>query len=224
MNYKILGNTVPAVEVQLQKGDAVYTQSGGMAWMGPGVEMSTNSKGGVLKGLGRMFSGESMFMATYTATQNSYIAFAATVPGSVMALNATEHNGFTIQKGAFLAAENNVQLNTAFNKKIGVGLFGGEGFIMQKISGNGVVWLEIDGDAIEKELAEGEVIKVDTGNVVGFDSTVKYEIEMVKGLGNILLGGEGLFLSTLTGPGKVVLQTQNFAEFAGRVAALVPSK
>lgn len=224
MNYRILGNTVPAVEVDLTAGESVYTQSGGMAWMSEGVSMTTNTKGGVLKGLGRVFSGESMFMATYTAEKNSSICFASTVPGTVLPVNVSEHGGFIIQKGAFLCAQDSVSLETVFRKKLGAGLFGGEGFIMQKLTGSGMVWLEVDGDAVEKELAQGEVIKVDTGNVVGFDPSVGYEIEMVKGLGNILLGGEGLFLTVLTGPGKVVLQTQNFMDFAGRIASYIPQR
>ncbi len=224
MNYRILGNTVPAVEVDLTAGESVYTQSGGMAWMSEGVSMTTNTRGGVLKGLGRVFSGESMFMATYTAEKNSSICFASTVPGAVLPVNVSEHGGFIIQKGAFLCAQDSVSLETVFRKKLGAGLFGGEGFIMQKLTGSGMVWLEVDGDAVEKELAQGEVIKVDTGNVVGFDPSVGYEIEMVKGLGNILLGGEGLFLTVLTGPGKVVLQTQNFMDFAGRIASYIPQR
>lgn len=224
MDYKILGSTVPAVEVNLQAGESIYTQSGGMAWMGNGINMTTNAKGGVLKGLGRMLSGESIFMATYTAMQPSYIGLASTVPGSIIPIDVREHSGFTIQKGAFLAAESSVQLDTIFNKKLGTGLFGGEGFIMQKLSGSGTAWLEVDGDAVEKVLAPGEVIKVDTGNIVGFDASVRYEVEMIKGLGNIFLGGEGLFISTLTGPGKVVMQTQSFSEFIGRIARYLPSK
>lgn len=165
-----------------------------------------------------------MFMATYTAKQAGTIAFASTVPGSVIALDVSSHQDFNIQKGAFLCAQDSVDLKTTFNKKLGSGLFGGEGFIMQRVNGSGILWLEIDGDVVEKELAAGEVLKVDTGNVVGFDSSVSYSIETIKGLGNILLGGEGLFLTVLKGPGKVILQTQNFNDFAGKIINLMPSK
>ena len=226
MRYKVIGNTMPAVEVIFDReGESMYTQSGGMAWMSDGISMDTNTHGGVFKGIGRMFAGESLFMAHYTAKkQGAMIAFASTVAGEILPLNIGETGGMICQKGAFLCAEPSVQLNVAFTKKFSSGLFGGEGFILQDITGHGMVFLEIDGDKVVKELAPGEVIKVDTGNVVAFEKTVSYEIETVKGLKNIFLGGEGLFLTKLTGPGKVVLQTQNFNEFAGRIARYIPSK
>jgi len=225
MQYKIIGTTVPAVEVSLSRGEAMYTQSGAMAWQSKGIEMESNTRGGVLKGLGRMLSRESFFMATYTATSSdSKIAFASTVPGSVLPIDLSSTSGFTIQKGAFLCAQPTVELNVTFSKKFSSGLFGGEGFILQKMTGSGIAFLEIDGDAVEKQLDAGEVLKVDTGNVVGFEESVNYEIEMVKGLKNILFGGEGLFLTKLTGPGKVILQTLNFNDFASRIVSLFPGK
>lgn len=203
----------------------MYTQSGGMAWMSEGVEMDTNTRGGLLKGVGRMFAGESLFMANYTASKPcATIAFASTVAGEIMPLDVGATGGMICQKGAFLCAEPNVNLSIALTKKISSGLFGGEGFILQELSGNGMAFLEIDGDRIEKTLEPGEVLKVDTGNVVAFEKGMRYEVEMVKGIKNILLGGEGLFLTKLVGPGKVILQTQNFAEFAGRIARMIPSK
>ena len=226
MDYKIVGRTVPVVEVKLNKGESMYTQKGGMSWQTEGIKMSTNARGGVMKSLGRMFTGESIFMSTYTAEKDgAEIAFATTVPGDVKAINLSEMpNGIVLQKGAFLCAEPDVELKVAFSKRFSAGLFGGEGFILQKATGKGMLFLEIDGDAVEKELAPGEVLKVDTGNVVGFESTVSYEIETVKGLGNIFLGGEGLFLTKLRGPGKVIIQSQNFGDFAGRIISLMPSK
>ena len=226
MNYKIIGETVPVVEMKLNKGETVYTQSGGMTYQSEGIEMSTNTHGGIMKGLGRMLAGESMFMANYTAKNDgATIAFASTVPGAIMPVDLSNiPQGLTIQKGAFLCAENSVETSVTLTKKFGAGLFGGEGFILQKASGKGMLFLEVDGDVIEKELEPGEVLKVDTGNVVAFDSNVKYEIETVKGLGNMFLGGEGLFLTKLVGPGKVILQSQNFQDFAGRVIKLMPSK
>lgn len=226
MQYKLIGNTMPAVEVYFDApGESMYTQSGGMAWMSEGIAMDTNMKGGIGKSIGRMFSGESLFMATYRAEQaGSMIAFASTVAGEIYATDVSVGGGLICQKGAFLCAQETVNLSVAFTKKFSAGLFGGEGFILQDIGGKGMVFLEIDGDKVEKNLAPGEVIKVDTGNVVAFEKSVKYEIETVKGLKNIFLGGEGLFLTKLTGPGKVILQTQNFNEFAGRIIKLVPSK
>lgn len=224
MKYEILGNTVPVVEVTLNRGESMYTQSGGMAWQTQGIKMSTNARGGVMKSLGRMFTGESIFMSSYTAeADEAKIAFATTVPGDIMPINMSEMpNGMMLQKGAFLCAEQDIELSVAFTKRFSAGLVGGEGFILQKATGKGMLFLEIDGDPVVKELQPGEVLKVDTGNVVGFEPTVSYEIETVKGLGNIFLGGEGLFLTRLVGPGKVIIQSQNFMDFAGRVASIIP--
>ena len=226
MEYKIVGQTVPVVEVKLNKGESMYTQSGGMAYQTEGIKMNTNARGGVMKSLGRMFSGESIFMANYTAeTDGAMVAFASTVPGAVVPVDLRNlPGGLIMQKGAFLCAEQSVETSVAFTKKFTAGLFGGEGFILQKAQGNGTVFLEIDGDVIQKELAPGEVLKVDTGNVVAFESKVSYEIETVKGLGNIFLGGEGLFLTKLTGPGKIIIQSQNFNDFVGRIIPRLPSK
>lgn len=226
MQYKILGDTMPAVEVTFDEpGESMYTQSGGMAWMTEGISMDSNMRGGLGKSLGRMFAGESLFMATYKAERaGSTIAFASTVAGEIMPVNIGPNGGLICQKGAFLCAQEGVNLSVTFTKRFSAGLFGGEGFILQDISGSGMVFLEIDGNKVVKDLAPGEVLKVDTGNVVGFEKSVSYEIETVKGLKNIFLGGEGLFLTKLVGPGKVILQTQNFNEFAGRIIRMVPSK
>lgn len=226
MRYKILGDTMPAVEVTFDApGESMYTQSGGMAWMSEGITMDSNLKGGLGKSIGRMFSGESLFMATYKAQrQDASIAFASTVAGEILAVDIGATGGLICQKGSFLCAEESVKLSVAFSKKLSAGLFGGEGFILQDIAGSGMVFLEVDGNKVERVLAPGEVIKVDTGNVVAFEKSVSYEIETVKGLKNIFFGGEGLFLTKLTGPGKIVLQTQNFNEFAGRIIKMMPSK
>ena len=200
MKYEILGKTVPAVEVTLEQGESMYTQSGGMTWQTDGIKMSTNARGGVMQSLGRMFTGESIFMSSFTAEkEGAKVAFATTVPGEIMPINVDEAQGLMIQKGAFLCAEQGVNLKIALAKKFSAGLFGGEGFILQRATGNGTLFLEIDGDPIIRELAPGEILKVDTGNVVAFEESVKYEIETVKGLGNILLGGEGLFITRLVG-------------------------
>lgn len=223
MDYRILGDTLPAVEVRLQQGEAMYTQSGGMAWMSDGLTLDSNVKGGLMKGFGRMFSGESLFMATYTAAKsNCVIAFASTVPGKILPVDVSKMN-LVCQKGAFLCAQPTVELSTLFTKKLSAGFFGGEGFILQKLGGSGMAFLEVDGDVVEKTLAPGEVIKVDTGNIFAFEASVSYEIETIKGIKNMLFGGEGLFLTKLTGPGKIYIQTMNIAEFTGRIAQGIPS-
>ena len=226
MEYKVIGQTVPVVEMRLNAGETIYTQSGGMAYQSEGIEMTTNARGGIMKSLGRMFTGESIFMANYTARKNgAMVAFASTVPGGIVPVDLSKFsNGMIMQKGAFLCAESNVDVSVAFTKRFSAGLFGGEGFILQKATGNGHVFLEIDGDIIQKELAPGEVLKVNTGNVVALEPSVSYEVEMVKGLGNIFLGGEGLFLTRLVGPGKVILQSQNFRDFAGRIIPYIPTR
>ena len=222
MRYEIIGETVPAIEMTLNPGESVFTQSGGMVWQTDGISMSTNARGGLAKSLGRMFTGESVFMANYTADKpGAKIAFAATVPGCIVPVNISEHE-LIVQKGSFLCAEQSVEMKVTFTKKIMSGLFGGEGFILQKLYGSGMAFLEVDGDMVERTLAPGEVLKVDTGNVVAFENSVSYDIETVKGLGNIFFGGEGPFLTKLTGPGKIILQTQNFNDFIGRVVARVP--
>ena len=226
MDYKIIGQTVPVVEMKLNRGETVYTQSGGMSYQSDGIEMKTNARGGIMKGIGRMFSGESIFMANYTANiDNATIAFGSTVPGNVIPINMNElPNGMILQKGAFLCAEDSVETKVEFTKRLSAGFFGGEGFILQRASGKGMLFIEVDGDPIQKELQAGEILKVDTGNVVAFAPSVSYEIETIKGLGNIFLGGEGLFLTKLTGPGKVILQSQNFADFAGKIIPYIPQR
>lgn len=224
MQYQIKGKVTPVVEVVLNSGETMYTQSGGMAWQTEGIEMTTNTGGGLMKGLGRMFAGESLFMANYTAKKDgAMIAFNSTMPGSIIAVDCSK-SSYIIQKRAFLAAEKSVELKVAFTKKAGAGFFGGEGFILQEVKGNGMAFLEIDGDVIEYELAPGQVMKVDTGNVAAFESSVSYDIEMISGLKNIFLGGEGLFLTKLTGPGKIYLQTMSVSELAGLISSFIPSK
>lgn len=178
-----------------------------------------------MKGLGRMFTGESFFMTTYTSQrENAEIAFSSTVPGEILPLDLRKYGSMICQKGAFLCAQEQVTADAVFTKKLSSGLFGGEGFILQELRGNGMAFLEIDGNKVEKDLDPGEVIKVDTGNVVAFETSVSYDIEMVKGGMNMFLGGEGLFMTKLTGPGHVILQTQNFSEFVGRIKQYIPTR
>lgn len=227
MKFRIVGNVVPAVEVYFeQPGEEMITQSGGMAWMSDGISMTTDTNGGALAGLGRMFAGESIFMAHYRATKaGSTIAFASTVPGKVVPVKMKDHpNGLICQKGAFLCSQSSVNLSIEFTRKFSSGLFGGEGFVLERLSGHGQAFLEVDGDVVEKNLAPGEIIKIDTGNVVAFQKGMPYEIETVQGFKNILFGGEGLFLTRITGPGKVILQTQNLNDFAKSISSLLPGR
>ncbi len=222
LNYMIFGDNLPAVSIRLNPGESIYTQSGGMTWMDSGITMETNMKGGLMKGLGRMISGDSLFMATYTATRpNQEIVIASTFPGSIAPV---ELNGRSIitQKSAFLCAQPSVTLSAFVTRGLGAGLFGGEGFILQRLSGVGTALIEIDGSLVERVLAPGEIIKVDTGNVAAFEESVAYQAEMVKGFKNILFGGEGLFLTTLTGPGKVWLQTMTLPSFAKSLMPFLP--
>ncbi len=222
MQYQIIGQTVPAVEVTLMAGESMFTQRGGMIWQTRGIKMQSSARGGIAKSIGRLFAGESFFMVSYTAeADNARIAFGSTVPGTVIPVDVGQ-TSLICQKGAFLCAEQTVQLNVTFTKKISAGFFGGEGFVLQKLDGIGYAFLEVDGDMVQYDLRPGEELLIDTGNVVAFSPDVKYEIETIKGIGNILMGGEGLFLTKLTGPGRIILQTQNFGDFAGRIATRIP--
>lgn len=225
MEYKIFGSDLPGVSVKLDAGESMYTQTSGMAWMEDGIDMSTNMKGGFLKGIGRKLAGESMFMATYTSNRSgAEIVFAASLPGRVIDVDIAPGKEIIAQKTAFLCGQPSVEISVEFTKRFSAGAFGGEGFILQRLSGNGKAFLEACGTVVEKELAHGETIKVDTGNVVAFESGAKYEIETVKGFKNIMFGGEGLFLTRLTGPGKVWLQTMTVQNFANRIIPFIPAQ
>ena len=222
MKYKIFGGQMPAVTVRLDAGESVYTQSGGMSWMTEGISMETNLKGGLGKSLGRLFSGESLFMATYTAQKEADITFSASLPGEIRPIRVAPDQEYIAQKGAFLCATPGVTLSAVVNG-MKSGLFGGEGFVLQRLSGEGLVFLELDGAIQEIDLQAGEKLIVDTGNVALFEAQVSYSAQMVKGFKNILFGGEGLFLTTLTGPGKVWLQTLTASEIARRVIPFIPT-
>ena len=222
LNYKIFGDNLPAVSIRMNAGESIYTQSGGMTWMDNGINMETNMKGGLMKGLGRVFSGDSLFIATYTANQNNQeIVIASNFPGHIAAIDIGQ-TPIIAQKSAFLCAQPSVTLSAYVTRNAGAGFFGGEGFIMQRLTGAGMAFLEIDGSLVERTLAPGETNKVDTGNVAAFAESVQYQAEMVKGFKNILFGGEGLFLTTLTGPGKVWLQTMTMPGFAGKILPYLP--
>lgn len=223
MQYEVWGDMMPAVTLKLEAGESIYTQSGGMSWMTDRIEMKTNAKGGLLKGLGRMLSGDSLFMATYTAQAPSQeITIASSIPGTIKVFEINPGYSIVAQKGAFLCATPNVELKT-FVTNAGGGFFGGEGFVLQQYVGQGAVFCELDGSIRELNLAPGQKIVIDTGNVAAWESTVTYNSEMVKGFKNALFGGEGLFLTTLTGPGKVWLQTMSLSELASSLIPFLPT-
>lgn len=223
MQYTIFGENLPAVTISLNQGESIYTQSGGMSWMSSTISMETNMKGGLMKGIGRMLSGESLFMATYTATQDKdEVTISSTFPGKILPLEIANGREYICQKNAFLCAEPTVELATEVVKGASAGFFGGEGFILQRLKGQGIAFIELDGSVCEIQLAAGQRIKVDTGHVAAYETSVSYSVETVKGFKNILFGGEGLFLTSLEGPGKVFLQTMTMSSFAGRIIPFLP--
>lgn len=222
MKYEIKGGAFPVVVCYLERGERMITEKGSMVWQTPNFKMET-SGGGLGKMFSKAFSGESMFQNIYTAEGNdAMIAFGSSFPGKILPLEITGGKEFILQKRAFLASTAGVKLDIHFSKKLGAGFFGGEGFIMQKLSGNGIAFAEIDGDLMEYELAPGQQLLVDTGNVAGFETGVSMEIRQVAGLKNKLLGGEGLFNTLLTGPGKVWLQTMPISGVANAISEFIP--
>lgn len=223
MQYSIEGGTLPVVICKVNENETLITEKGAMSWMSPNMKMETNA-GGVGKALGRMFSGESMFQNRYTAMGGSgEIAFASSFPGCIRAMEISPGNDIIVQKSAFLASESGIELSVFFSKKIGAGLFGGEGFIMQRLSGTGTAFVEFDGHICEYNLEAGQSIIVDTGHVAAMDATCSMDIQTVSGVKNILLGGEGLFNTIITGPGKVMLQTMPINAVAGALAPFIVS-
>ena len=206
MRYEIKGEPFPIVTCYLQRGEKMITEGGSMIWMTPNISMETTG-GGFGKILSRALSGESLFQNIYTAEGDAMITFGSSFPGQIKAIEIAPGQGMIVQKTAFLAAEEGVELTTHVRNNLGTGIFGGEGFIMQRLSGNGVAFVEIDRNLVEYDLQPGEQLVVDTGNVAGFSETVHMEIQQVKVLRNKLIGGEGLFHTVLTGPGKIWLQT-----------------
>jgi uncharacterized protein (TIGR00266 family) len=218
MKYEIQGGNFPVLVCTLDANETMITEGGGMSWMTSNMKMETSSNGGIGKMLGRMMTKESLFQNNYTAQGGEgMIAFASSLPGEIMALEVAPGKEYVAQKSAFLASTSGVTLSTFFQKKLGAGFFGGEGFIMQKLTGNGMAFIEIDGAAVKYELAAGQQLIVDTGHVVLMSSTCSMDIQTVKGLKNIVLGGEGLFNTVVTGPGEVILQTLPVPKLAGAI-------
>ena len=223
MRYEIKGDSMPVVICYLEAGEKMITEKGSMVWMSPNMKMETTG-GGMGKMFGRMLTGESMFRNIYTAEGGAgMIAFASSFPGSIRAIEVTPDKPVVLQKSAFLAATSGVEMSVFFQKKIGAAMFGGEGFLMQKVEGSGLVFAEIDGSAVEYELKAGQRLIVDTGNLAIADGTVSIDIETVKGVKNVLFGGEGIFNTVVTGPGRVTLQTMPLSRFVGLVASRIPS-
>ena len=218
MRYEIRGGEFPVVICELNDGEAMITERGSMVWQTPNMEMETRG-GGLGKMFSRAFSGESLFQNIYTARGAGTIAFGTSFPGRILPMEIGPGREIIVQKRSFLASTPGVTMEIFFNKKLGAGFFGGEGFIMQRLSGEGLVFVEIDGDVFETTLAPGEQLVADTGNVAGFEAGVQMDIRQVPGLKNKFLGGEGLFNTLLTGPGKVWLQTM---PISGVAAALRP--
>ena len=225
IKYEIEGDNLPVVICYPEVGQTLCTESGAMSWMSPNMRMDTNTGGGIKKMLGRMFSGESLFLNEYTAQGGAgMIAFAASFPGSIIPYQVTPGNGIIVQKRGFLAMEKGLELSVYFQKKLGKGFFGGEGFIMQKITGDGMVFLEIDGYCKIYELAAGQSIVVDTGYLAAMSENCTMDIQMVQGAKNIFLGGEGLFHTTVTGPGRVYIQSMPVINTAMRINPYIKVK
>ncbi len=224
MKYEIKGGNLPVVICHLEAGEKMITEKGSMSWMSPNMEMDTNAGGGFGKALGRMFSGESMFQNTYTAKGGEgMIAFASSFPGSIVPFEIAPGKELIVQKSGFLASESTVELSVHMQKKLGAGFFGGEGFIMQKLSGNGVAFVEFDGAVIEYDLEPGQSMVLDTGYLAAMESSCKMEIQQVAGLKNKLLGGEGFFNTLVSGPGKVWIQTMPINNVAGAIRPYIPT-
>ena len=224
MRYQIDGNSLPVVSCYLNAGETMITESGSMAWMTPNMKMETTTGGGLGKALGRMFAGENMFQNRYTAMGGEgMIAFASSFPGSIRAFQIAPGQEMIVQKSAFLASEAGVELSVFFQKKLGSGFFGGEGFIMQRLSGRGIAFVEIDGHAMEYDLAPGQSMVVDTGYLAAMSASCTMDIQAVPGVKNALLGGEGLFNTLITGPGRIVLQSMPISAVAGVLRRYFPA-
>ena len=223
IEYKIEGGNLPVVICSPEAGQTLCTEKGSMSWMSTNMKMETNA-GGFKRAIGRMFSGESLFQNRYTAQGgNGMIAFASSFPGSIIPYQVSQGNDIIVQKRGFLAMEEGLQLSVAFQRKFGAGLFGGEGFIMQKISGNGIAFAEFDGHVVEYDLAPGQQLVVDTGYLAAMESTCQMDIQTVPGIKNAVFGGEGIFNTVVTGPGKIWMQTMPIYSVAGAIRPYIPT-
>ena len=226
IDYIIHGDDMQLVEVELDPGEGVRAEAGAMIYMGDGIEMQTGTGGGIFSGFKRMITGEGFFITTFLhdGEGKGHVAFGAPYPGQIIPVDLREHGGTILcQKDGFLCAAKGVEISVAFSKKIGAGIFGGEGFILQKLEGDGMAFLHAGGTIVRKDLAKGESLRVDTGCLVAFEAGVDYDIKFVGGFTNALFGGEGLFLAKVTGPGTVFLQSLPFSRLADRIHATAKS-
>jgi len=223
MRYKISGDNLQLVTVELNPGESVYGEAGAMVYMSSNMNMEAKMRGGLLKAIGRKMAGETIFLTEFTPTGGSgIVAFGGNAPGTIKPIEIAPDKEFIAQKDAFLCAEDTVELSVAFQRRLGSLFFGGEGFILERLSGHGTAFIHACGDFVEFELDAGQRLKVDTGCVVGWDDTVDYDIERVKGIKTMFFGGEGLFLTTLTGPGKVLIQSMTLHNLASALAPFLP--
>jgi uncharacterized protein (TIGR00266 family) len=226
MRYEIHGTVMQSLDVYLSPGESMYTESGGMAWMKGNVEMKTDTRGGLMAGLGRKLAGESLFMTTYTNRDaaESLVVFTPEAPGKIVPVKLGANQSIICQRDAFMCAETTVEIVMHFRKRLGAGFFGGEGFVLQKVTGPGYAFLEIPGEVREYSLAAGETMRIDPGHIAFFEPSVSYDVTTVKGLTNVLFSGEGLFLATLTGPGRIWLESLPLSNLAAKLAKYLPSK
>ena len=222
MQYQISGTVMQTLMIDLMPGETVYSQTNSMCWMNDAIQMNTNSGGGFLAGIGRMFAGGSLFITDFTASGNGHVAFAPRFPGKILPVQLAAGESVICRKQTFLCAEKSVSLEIAWQQRIGAGFFGGEGFILQKVSGPGTAFLDLSGEVVERDLTAGERLFVHAGHVGALDPTVSFDIQRVTGFKNMLFGGEGLFLAVLTGPGHIVLQSMPILNLAEEIAHYLP--
>jgi uncharacterized protein (TIGR00266 family) len=223
MQYQVSGTIMQTVSIDLSHGEIIYSQTNSMCWMNDQIEMDTNTGGGLLSGLMRSFTGGSFFITDFKSLGNGHVAFAPRFPGTIIPVNLGQGQSLICRKETFLCAEKSVTLELAWQKRLGAGLFGGDGFILQKVTGPGTVFLDLSGEVIEKDLAPGERLLVHAGHVGVFDPSISFDIQMVRGFKNIIFGGEGLFLACLTGPGHVALQSMPIMNLAEEILQYFPA-
>lgn len=224
MRYEIKGTTMPALEITLQRGEAVFTETSGMSWMSDDIDMATGTRGGLGKMIGRSISGESLFLTTFRSkSDGARVVFTPDAPGHVIPVELADDQSLITQRDAFMCATDSVDVKTHFRKRLGVGFFGGEGFVMQRLTGPGIIFAEIGGEVVEYDLKPGEVLKVNPGYVAMHEPSVDYSINMVRGVRNLFFGGEGVFLATLKGPGRVWLQTMPLRNMAEAIMRYLPT-
>jgi uncharacterized protein (TIGR00266 family) len=224
MRYTITGTVMQTVAIDLSPGEVVFSQTNSMCWMNDAIQMNTNTGGGFFSGLKRTFGGGSFFVTDFTSSGNGHVAFAPRFPGTIMPVQLAAGQSLLCRKETFLIAEKSVTLAIAFQKRLGAGFFGGEGFVLQQVTGPGLVFLDLSGEVVEKDLAPGERLLVHSGHVGVMDPTIQFDIQMVRGFKNVLFGGEGLFLATLTGPGHVALQSMPIMNLAEEIGRYLPNK